>query len=74
VKIPRDPTGRELARGLGRLGYEVTRQTGSHIRLTTERGGTHHVTIPTTVRCEWERFPPCLPRWEHITASIVTGS
>jgi predicted RNA binding protein YcfA (HicA-like mRNA interferase family) len=24
----------------------VTRQTGSHLRLTTTRGGEHHVTIP----------------------------
>lgn len=25
----------------------VDRQTGSHIRLTTQRGGEHHITIPT---------------------------
>jgi predicted RNA binding protein YcfA (HicA-like mRNA interferase family) len=24
----------------------VTRQTGSHLRLTTAEGGQHHVTIP----------------------------
>jgi predicted RNA binding protein YcfA (HicA-like mRNA interferase family) len=24
----------------------VTRQTGSHLRLTTERQGEHHITIP----------------------------
>jgi predicted RNA binding protein YcfA (HicA-like mRNA interferase family) len=28
------------------LGYQVTRQTGSHLRLTTEEDGEHHVTIP----------------------------
>jgi predicted RNA binding protein YcfA (HicA-like mRNA interferase family) len=28
------------------LGYEVTRQTGSHLRLTTSERGQHHVTIP----------------------------
>ena len=28
------------------LCYEVTRQTGSHIRLTTTQEGEHHVTIP----------------------------
>jgi predicted RNA binding protein YcfA (HicA-like mRNA interferase family) len=27
-------------------GYEVTRQTGSHMRLTTVQDGEHHVTIP----------------------------
>lgn len=31
---------------LGRLGYSIDHQTGSHIRLTTQRGGEHHVTIP----------------------------
>ncbi len=28
------------------LGYEVDHQTGSHIRLTTQRNGEHHITIP----------------------------
>ena len=26
--------------------YRITRQTGSHIRLTTEYNGQHHITIP----------------------------
>jgi predicted RNA binding protein YcfA (HicA-like mRNA interferase family) len=46
VRLPRDLSGDELAALLGRYGYEVTRQTGSHMRLTTTRGGEHHVTIP----------------------------
>jgi predicted RNA binding protein YcfA (HicA-like mRNA interferase family) len=46
VRLPRDVGGRELARSLEKLGYHVTRQTGSHIRLTTDRNGEHHVTIP----------------------------
>ena len=46
MKLPRDITGRELAKALGRLGYEVSHRTGSHIRLTTQRGGEHHVTVP----------------------------
>jgi predicted RNA binding protein YcfA (HicA-like mRNA interferase family) len=45
-RLPRDLNGTELARALGVLGYRVTRQTGSHIRLTTQRGGEHHVTVP----------------------------
>jgi predicted RNA binding protein YcfA (HicA-like mRNA interferase family) len=28
------------------MGYEVTRQTGSHMRLTTMQEGQHHITIP----------------------------
>lgn len=46
MRIPRDLTGKELVKALGKLGYEVTRQSGSHIRLTTARKGTHHITIP----------------------------
>jgi predicted RNA binding protein YcfA (HicA-like mRNA interferase family) len=46
VKLPRDVAGRELASALNRLGYEITHQTGSHMRLTTQRDGEHHVTIP----------------------------
>ena len=33
-------------RALAKLDYRVTRQTGSHMRLTTERGGVHHITVP----------------------------
>jgi len=46
VKLPRDLSGAELARALGRIGYRVSRQTGSHIRLTTDLPTQHHVTIP----------------------------
>jgi predicted RNA binding protein YcfA (HicA-like mRNA interferase family) len=46
VRLPRDVSGTGLARALARLGYEITRQTGSHIRLTTQRDGEHHITIP----------------------------
>lgn len=46
MKLPRDCSGRDLARRLERLGYVVTRQTGSHLRLTTQQRGEHHVTVP----------------------------
>ena len=35
-----------MARLLVEYGYRVTRQAGSHLRLTTTSGGEHHVTIP----------------------------
>jgi len=47
MRLPRDISGQELAVLLGRYGYEVTRQTGSHMRLTTTQGGEHHVTMPS---------------------------
>jgi predicted RNA binding protein YcfA (HicA-like mRNA interferase family) len=46
VRVPRDVSGEALAKALRHLGYERVRQSGSHIRLTTELGGTHHVTLP----------------------------
>ncbi|GIW52504.1 MAG: hypothetical protein KatS3mg081_1859 [Gemmatimonadales bacterium] len=46
MRLPRDLSGRDLARALTILGYRITRQTGSHLRLTTRQGGEHHVTIP----------------------------
>ena len=46
MRIPRDLSGAELAKVLRALGYERARQDGSHIRLTTQRGGEHHVTVP----------------------------
>ncbi|MBD0344402.1 MAG: type II toxin-antitoxin system HicA family toxin [Coleofasciculus sp. Co-bin14] len=46
MKLPRDLSGQELVNALARLGYEVSRQTGSHIRLTTQRNGEHHITVP----------------------------
>jgi predicted RNA binding protein YcfA (HicA-like mRNA interferase family) len=39
----------ELAGALSRFGYCITRQTGSHIRLTTSENGEHHITIPAHV-------------------------
>ena len=46
MKIPRDCNGADLVRALRHLGYETQRQTGSHIQMTTQRGGEHHVSIP----------------------------
>ena len=46
MKLPRDLSGQDLVRTLKKLGYEVTHQTGSHIRWTTQKQGEHHITIP----------------------------
>ena len=47
MRVPRDLPGAELASLLRPYGYDVTRQTGSHLRLTSRLKGTeHHVTIP----------------------------
>ena len=47
MKLPRDLSGSDLASRLKRLGYEVTRQSGSHLRMTSvAKGREHHVTVP----------------------------
>jgi predicted RNA binding protein YcfA (HicA-like mRNA interferase family) len=45
-RLPRDVSGPELAKLLEAFGYAVTRQKGSHLRLTTQHGGEHHITLP----------------------------
>ena len=40
-------SGQELVKALQKIGYEVVRQKGSHVRLRkTTTVGVHHVTIP----------------------------
>jgi len=46
MKIPRDLSGADLIKLLKKYGYEPTRQTDSHVRLTTRQKGEHHITIP----------------------------
>lgn len=46
MRLPRDVSGAELAKRLDSLGYRITRQTGSHMRLTLSDPPEHHVTIP----------------------------
>ena len=47
MRIPRDFNGTDLAKQLGRFGYRITRQSGSHMRLTRVVGSQEqHLTIP----------------------------
>jgi predicted RNA binding protein YcfA (HicA-like mRNA interferase family) len=46
LRLPRDVSGDDLAKALADLGYRISRQTGSHLRLTTLERGEHHITIP----------------------------
>lgn len=47
MKLPRDVNGAELVKALRVLGYEITRQKGSHVRVTTQTGGEHHEVVPS---------------------------
>jgi predicted RNA binding protein YcfA (HicA-like mRNA interferase family) len=46
MRLPRVVSGESLAIALRIFGYAVSRQKGSHVRLTTQDKGEHHVTIP----------------------------
>jgi predicted RNA binding protein YcfA (HicA-like mRNA interferase family) len=46
MRLPRDISGMELASKLTVYGYFISRQSGSHIRLTTHFPKEHHITIP----------------------------
>jgi len=46
MRLPRNLSGSDLAHALRTFGYLITRQTGSHLRLTTVEQGEHHVTVP----------------------------
>jgi len=46
MRLPRDEDGISLTKRLEKLGYSITRQTGSHIRMTSFMNGEHHITIP----------------------------
>jgi len=47
MKLPRNLGGEELAVLLSKYGYQPTRQTGSHLRLTSlVANKENHITIP----------------------------
>jgi len=47
-KLPRDLPGKELVKLLGKkFGYQIVREVGSHIRLSSNYAGSEHkLTIP----------------------------
>jgi predicted RNA binding protein YcfA (HicA-like mRNA interferase family) len=46
MKVPRDISGQELVSSLKKNGFFVSRQTGSHIRLSSHSTPQYHITIP----------------------------
>ncbi len=43
MKLPRDVSGAEAVRALERLGFSISRQTGSHVRMAQRA---RRVTVP----------------------------
>lgn len=46
MRLTRNVDGAHRVRALPVLGYERVRQTGSHIRLTTDGNRPHHISVP----------------------------
>lgn len=46
MKLPRDVSGDDIVKGLRRVGYQVTRQKGDHVYMTTRQRAEHHVSVP----------------------------
>ncbi len=46
MKVPRDVSGKNIVKYLKVFGYEVVRQNGSHIMVTSNQQGEHHLAIP----------------------------
>lgn len=46
MKLHRNIDAQQLIKALQKYGYQPSRQTGSHIRLSTQQNGQHHITIP----------------------------
>jgi predicted RNA binding protein YcfA (HicA-like mRNA interferase family) len=46
MKSPRSLSGKALIKLLKLYGYEITSQRGSHIKITTQLNGEHHLAIP----------------------------
>ena len=46
MKLPRGVSADRLIRALGRLGYAVIRQKGSHVRLRHDGPPVHSISIP----------------------------
>src|SRR5260370_25707590 len=47
LRLPRDLSGHELAKLLRGYGYDIVRQSGSHLQLRSSiRGTNHQVTVP----------------------------
>ena len=70
-QIPRDLSGQDLVRLLAPFGYMVTRQTGSHVRLTTKQTVNTTSRSRTTTPYGSERFRRSSRTSRPMLASIV---
>ena len=46
MRLPRDVSGKNLIKALQRNGYVISRQAGSHVRLTKRKPEERHISVP----------------------------
>ena len=46
MKLPRNLSGAQLIKALEQFGYQATRQTGNHMRITSNAPKENHLTVP----------------------------
>lgn len=47
MKTPRNLSGKQLVQLLNKYGYQIVRQKGSHMHLTSKfHGSEHHICVP----------------------------
>ncbi|MBI5660497.1 MAG: type II toxin-antitoxin system HicA family toxin [Nitrosomonadales bacterium] len=46
MKLPRNLSGEQLINALNHMGYQTTRQTGSHVRLSGKFPEEHPLAVP----------------------------
>jgi predicted RNA binding protein YcfA (HicA-like mRNA interferase family) len=68
MKLPRDVDGERLIKSLAVLGYQATRQTSSHIRVTTQQNGENHEVVLATVPSR----PGLLPAYSSTSLPITS--
>ena len=74
MRLPRDLSWADLVKRLERFGYSGTRQTGSHMRLTSTTRGEHHITIPNHDPLRLDARRHSRQRSRRITASRAMSS
>ena len=77
--MPRAPmtSGRDLIKMMTRIGYEVVRQRGSHVRLRkTTSSGVHNITVPDhneIARGTLNDILSSISLWNSIPKEELTG-
>jgi hypothetical protein len=72
MRLPRDISGERLTKALKVFGYSTTRQTGSHMRLTTQEGASTILQFLIMTHYESAHWREYSMMWQCISTSLAT--